>query len=274
MICPNCGAEIDNNSKFCENCGTKVAKPQPALTEEQLVAAGTGTLVIGKAARKARLEADYSNAAIIPERLFNLILIGVLLWGFVINAILCWTAGDVRGRINPWVFLIGYFLCSVLGSVMASKSKNPLVSFLGYNIIVIPLGLVIAALVKNYGGVDSVIVRDAFVYTALISAGMLCASAAFPNLFKKLGGALLGCLFGLFICEIILLIFHVRQTVTDWVAAGLFSLYIGYDVYRSQQFKKTVDNAVDCAMDIYLDVANLFIRILRIIGRAQRSSRK
>ena len=57
-----------------------------------------------------------------------------------------------------------------------------------------------------------------------------------------------------------------NQVVTDWIAAGLFSLYIGYDIYRSQQFAKTVDNAVDCALDIYLDVANLFIRLLQILG--------
>ena len=55
--------------------------------------------------------------------------------------------------------------------------------------------------------------------------------------------------------------------MSDWIAAGLFSLYIGYDVYRSQQFAKTVDNAVDCALDIYLDIANLFIRLLSIMGK-------
>ena len=49
--------------------------------------------------------------------------------------------------------------------------------------------------------------------------------------------------------------------------AGVFSLYIGFDVWRSQQFPKTVDNAVDCALDIYLDLANLFIRLLSILAR-------
>ena len=48
--------------------------------------------------------------------------------------------------------------------------------------------------------------------------------------------------------------------------AALFSLYIGYDFYRSQQFAKTVDNAVDCALDIYLDIVNLFLALLRIFG--------
>ena len=64
-----------------------------------------------------------------------------------------------------------------------------------------------------------------------------------------------------------LLILGRVQTVTSWIAAGVFSLYIGYDVYRSQQFPKTVDNAVDCALDIYMDIANLFLRILQILGK-------
>ncbi len=44
-------------------------------------------------------------------------------------------------------------------------------------------------------------------------------------------------------------------------------MYIGYDIYRSQQYPKTLDNAVDSALDIYMDIANLFIRILSILGK-------
>ena len=68
----------------------------------------------------------------------------------------------------------------------------------------------------------------------------------------------------------VLLIFHVRQQVTDWIAAGLFSLYIGYDIYRSQNYPKTLDNAVDSALDIYMDIANLFVRVLQILGNSRR----
>ena len=275
MICPNCGAEIDGNSKFCENCGTKVqrqeAQVQPALGEKQLAAAGTATLALGKAARQARLEADYSDAQIISEKAYNSILIGVVLWGLLINAVLCAVAGGFVNSLNPAVFLIGYIVCVVLGILLSSRSRNPVLSFLGYNLIVVPFGLVIASLVEGYGGMDSVVVRDAFIYTALITAGMLASTFAFPELFKKLGGALAGCLIGLVLCEIVLLIFRVPQVITDWIAAGLFSLYIGFDIYRSQRFEKTVDNAVDCALDIYLDIANLFIRLLRIMARSKKN---
>ena len=155
------------------------------------------------------------------------------------------------------------------GVIIAAKSQKPWVSFLGYNMVVVPFGLVISSLVAAYaevpGGTE--IVRDAFLYTMIIAVGMTGAALAFPNFFSKIGGALLGCLFGVLLLEIVLLIFGKDQAAVDWVVAGLFSLYIGYDVWRSQQFPKTVDNAVDCALDIYLDLANLFIRLLSILAK-------
>ena len=66
---------------------------------------------------------------------------------------------------------------------------------------------------------------------------------------------------------IVLLILGVKQVWIDWVVAAIFTLYIGYDIYRSQQYPKTLDNAVDSALDIYMDIANLFIRILSILGK-------
>ena len=78
-------------------------------------------------------------------------------------------------------------------------------------------------------------------------------------------------LLGALLCEIILLIFGVRQQWMSWIAAGLFSLYLGYDIYRSQQYPKTVKNAVASAMDIYMDLGNLFIRLLEILGDSNRN---
>jgi len=55
--------------------------------------------------------------------------------------------------------------------------------------------------------------------------------------------------------------------IVSWISAIIFSLYIAYDVYRSQQFPPTIDNAIDSAIDIYLDIINLFLDILEIIGK-------
>ena len=267
MTCPYCGKVTRDGSKFCQECGRRL--PQNS-TVDTLTNSSEAVFVIGAAAREARLTADYSGVPLLSRRGYNCVIIAVLLWGLIINAVLCVTVGDVYRLINPGLFLVLYFVCALAGTFIAVRSKNPLVSFLGYNMIVVPFGLLVSTLVEAYGGIDSQIVRDAFIYTSLITAGMLCVNVAFPELCKNLGGALLGCLTGLVICEIVLLIFRIDQVITDWIAAGLFSLYIAYDIYRSQQFTPTLDNAVDCALDIYMDVVNLFLRLLRILSRSKK----
>lgn len=263
--CPYCGFENEAGAKFCAECGAPIARETQREENLQLVS-NTG-LLLGQAARQARLDAVYTEDQIIGDRAYNAVMLGVLFWGFLVNVLLCFFVGDVYRYVNPTVFLIGYLILAAVGIFIAGRSRKPLVSFLGYNLVVLPFGLAISTMVAAYGGVDARVVTDAFLYTLLISLGMAGAALAFPQLFDKLGGAMLGVLIGLVVCELALLIFRVNQSVTDWVAAGLFSLYIGFDVHRSQQFAKTLDNAVDCALDIYLDVANLFLRLLRLLAR-------
>lgn len=268
MKCPYCGSSVSDSAKFCTDCGAdlrNVSRSAPSTRNLQL-AAGAGA-VMGKKARMLRMEADYSGATIISDRLYNLILAGTVLWGILVNVVLCLYAGDFTAYINPIVFYILYFVLCFAGVKISSLSDNPWISFLGYNMIVVPFGLLLSVTVRYYLGINPAIVTDAFIYTALISVGMLGAQMAFPKFFSKLGGMLLGCILGMLLCEILLLIFRVNQNTTDWICAGIFSLYIGYDIYRSQQFVKTVDNAVDCALDIYLDIANLFVRLLSIMSK-------
>lgn len=269
MRCPYCNSEVPFGSKFCTECGATL---NPAAVQQQTGKLATNTgLMLGAAARQVRLQTVVTEDQIISERAYNGVLMGVLLWGLLVNVALCSFAEDlyydVFQYVNPLIIIIGYVVFAFAGILIAGKSSNPLMSFLGYNLVVVPFGLVIALLVKANGGTDSEIVKYAFLYTMLIAMGITGASLAFPRLFAKLGGALLGVLIGLVLCELVLLILGVDQEVTDWIAAGLFSLYIGFDVYRSQQFPKTLDNAVDCALDIYLDLANLFIRILSIMAK-------
>ena len=266
MRCPYCNSEVKDGIKFCTECGATLNIAAVQREQQMEVAADTG-LMLGAAARKARLETFVSEDQLIGARAYNGILLGVLVWGLFLNVLLCYTVGDVYRYINPILFAVLYVVCAFAGILIAGRSHKPLVSFLGYNLVVVPFGLVLSGLVEAYGGADSAIVTYAFLYTLVSSLGMTGAALAFPQLFSKLGGALMGVLLGLLLCEILLLVFRVQQTVSDWLAAGLFSLYIGYDVYRSQQFAKTVDNAVDCALDIYLDIANLFIRLLRVMAR-------
>ena len=265
MKCPYCNAENDAGAGRCSSCGSSLS--QNSGVPEAAKAVTTTGLMIGKKARLARINEVVDPKAIISDRAYNITIVAVLLWGLLINYLLCRLVGTAIFTINPIVLLVGYLVLAISGILISAKSHNPLISFLGYNLVVIPFGLIITLMVENYGGLDSEVVTQAFLYTLLISTAMMACVMIAPGFFSKIGGALSMVLIGMVICEIVLLILGVKQVWIDWVVAAMFTLYIGYDIYRSQQYPKTLDNAVDSALDIYMDIANLFIRILSIMGK-------
>lgn len=52
----------------------------------------------------------------------------------------------------------------------------------------------------------------------------------------------------------------------DWVGIILFSAYLLYDFNRARDLPKSVDNAMDCGISVFLDVANIFVRLLELFG--------
>ncbi len=223
---------------------------------------------MGKERRMERMNAYVNANAIVSDRTYNLIMGGTVLYGIAVNIILCNLVGNVYMYISPIMFMLAYFVLCFAGIFIANKSQNPAVSFLGYNMVVVPFGLVISTLVEAYGGISSSLVTDAFYFTALITAIMVFASLAFPSVFDRMGGFLFVSLIALLICGIFAMFMPGMYTIYSYAAAAIFSLYIGYDFHRSQMFPRTVDNAIDCALDIYIDIANLFVRLLQIFGRS------
>lgn len=53
----------------------------------------------------------------------------------------------------------------------------------------------------------------------------------------------------------------------DYIAAAIFSLYIGYDMYRSTQVQRTVTNALHISVSLYLDIINLFLSLINILRK-------
>ena len=62
-------------------------------------------------------------------------------------------------------------------------------------------------------------------------------------------------------------VFGIHHGILDWIVVLIFCGYIGYDWSRANQIPKTIDNAIDSAAALYMDIINLFLRILRILGR-------
>ncbi len=218
-------------------------------------------------AKEERLNKMYDPAEIIDDQKYNMVMGGVVIEGLVVNLILCAVCQNIFETVNPIAFLVFYIICTIAGTLIARKSDNPIVSFVGYNLVVVPIGLLVSAMVNAYGGLESTVVSNAFLFTLIITGVMIAAAVLYPDFFSKLGGILMASLIGLIVAGVVMAIMGIDSVIEAYIGAVIFSLYIGFDFWRSQQYEKTYDNAVDCALDIYLDIINLFIRILQIMGR-------
>jgi len=202
----------------------------------------------------------------IGHSLYNLVIGAVLLWGFLVNWFIVANIDPVALRnINHWVFLICYAASCFFGIYLFNKSDQPLISFVGYNFVVVPFGLIINMVVSLY---DPAIVLEAIKVTAFVTLTMMMFGTLFPRFFQKISGALTVALIAVIIIEMIqVFFFKMHSNWLDWAVALIFCGYIGYDWGRANQIPKTVDNAVDSAAALYMDIINLFLRILRIMGR-------
>lgn len=204
--------------------------------------------------------------AIISDQLYNAAIGAVLMWGFALNYVMV-TSIPVEAvlAIPGWLFLVGYFACAITGTIIFTRSDNPVVSFLGYNLVVLPIGIVLVPFVNSF---DPNIISEAVMITGLVTAMMMVSSMLFPKLFLSIGNALFLSLLFMIIAEIGMMFFMGHNPeVFDWIIAVIFCGYIGYDWARANAIPKTLDNAVDSAASLYLDIINLFIRILSILGR-------
>ena len=204
----------------------------------------------------------------ISERSFNLIIGGVLLWGFVLNFLMVTFFGAQITRMvansNPFIFLIAYIAMVIIGSVLLGKD-SPALSFLGYNLIALPIGVVVCACVT---GVPVSVVQSAVLVTAIVTLTFMILATLVPDFFLSMGRALGAGLLVAIVAELVAtLIFRSASNVFEWIFVAIFSLYIGYDWARANTCARTVDNAIDLAANLYLDIINLFLRILELMSK-------
>ncbi|WP_102520295.1 MULTISPECIES: Bax inhibitor-1 family protein [unclassified Shewanella] len=207
-----------------------------------------------------------TDDTLISPTFYNLVIGLTLCWGFGVN---WWMVTNISPQaivdINSWVFFIGYFASCFLGVYLFSSSDKPIVSFAGYNFVVVPFGFIINLVVSQY---DAALVSEAIRITGLVTIGMMCLGTLFPAFFSKIAGALTIALLLVIVVELIeIYVFGIHHGILDWIVVLIFCGYIGYDWGRANQIPKTVDNAIDSAAALYMDIINLFLRILRILGR-------
>ena len=207
-----------------------------------------------------------ADAELISPSTYNLTIGLVLAWGFGVNWVMVRTLDPMAAlQLGFWPFLIGYFVSCFVGIMIFTRSDNPLISFLGYNLVVVPFGFIVNLMVSRY---DPALVQDAIIVTGGVTLVMMVLGSMFPAFFQRIRGALTAALVAVIVVELLSIFWlGLDQNLIDWAVVLIFCGYIFYDWGRANAIPKTLDNAVDSAASIYMDIIILFLRILRIMGR-------
>lgn len=214
------------------------------------------------------LRMEKTGGTELSRRAYNAVIGIVLVIGLAINAAMAQflppAAFDIMLE-YPWAVIIGFIVVAIGSYFVIYKSDNPAISFIGFIVLSAAFGFLVASAVQSY---TETTVTRAFMLTAAISLAMVVAATIVPNIFAKMGTALFAALVITLIAEVATIFFtHSDPIAFDYIFVIIFALYIGYDWQKSQAYPPTLDNAVDSAADIYVDIVNLFIRLLAILGR-------
>ena len=220
--------------------------------------------VIDNAQAKLQRMKNFSGT-MIGERAYNLIIGVTLLWGIAINIVMALTLKNTILSLHPAIVLITYLVGSLACSFIIYRAKNPAVSFAAFTGLAICMGLILTYFVSAY---ELGTVSLAFELTAIITVAMMILGTLFPQFFLSIGGSLGISLVLAIIVEVVAgLIFHLDMGIMDYVIVLIFCGFVGYDWAKAQIYPKNAVNAVASASDIYVDVVNIFIRLLSILGK-------
>ena len=212
----------------------------------------------------------------IDSRTYHLILGGMLLYGFILNTIILYVVNTrhLYAHMNAVAVIIIYFAMIILGRILMNRKSIPLM-ILGYSLVVLPLGFVLSVLIISYELTTPGIVQNAFILTSVITGIMALAAILFTDFFERIFSRIMPAL-GItllvtIIVEIVGSFLGFRFGITDYIVVVLFMGYLGYDWCRAIRQERTIQNAVRSACEIYIDMVNVFIRLLSILSRSRRN---
>lgn len=180
----------------------------------------------------------------------------------------------VYSAFEAW--LIVEIIVVIAASFAISKRKVALSAILfGAYCIVNGLTLSVIFFAYELGSIQEI-----FLLTAAMFAGMAAIGATTKIDLSKMGSVLIMALWGVIVVTLANMIFLHNSgldLVMDYVGVVIF---VGLTAYDTQKLKKLARSgevgnanliAIYCGMELYLDFINLFLRLLRILGRSRNN---
>ena len=214
---------------------------------------------------------EVQGSSRVSVRTYNLIMAGLIFIGFVVMG-----AGALWARTPSFyllfasnMLLLGVLplVASIAGIIMmsmAARRQSTALSLAGFAVFVSGFGTTAGMGLAMY---DLPAINMAFFATAGITAFAGIVGVAFPAFSRRLGGILCSVLLGVLIVEIALMLMGVDQTVTDLIVVAVFTGFIAYDFNRAARLEPTVPNAVLVASNLFVDIVNVLLRLVRIFSR-------
>lgn len=211
------------------------------------------------------------HSAHLSRRTYNLLMGALIAFGFVVMgacAALATTPGFLLAIYEHWLpVTIGSFAASIAGIFVISagmKREGYGMALAGYGLVVLSMGFATGLILPAY---DIPSIANAFVGTAIIAALFMLLGVTYPQVFVSLYGVAAVGLGAVLLISVIGIFVGAPMAWLDYVVILLFCGFIGFDTYRAQQCEPTVKMAIFNAVEIWLDLLNVFIRILSIVGR-------
>lgn len=208
------------------------------------------------------------------RKVYGIISMQLLLTTIVAAAVVASPSAQ-RFLLANWGLQLGLLLLSMLGLIplYAYRQSHPT------NLLLLgcwtPLFSVTVGMACSF--YPSAIVIEALLITAAVVVGLTLYTFHATRRgvdFGFMGPMLWGCLMAMIVWSVVQIFWPpgpVGRTIFSLLGALLFSAYLVFDTQLLIQ-RYDLDDYIWAALNIYLDVINLFLYILRILGDSQRSN--
>jgi len=176
---------------------------------------------------------------------------------------------------NQWVYILAIvitFVCMIVLACCGEVRRKFPTNFIFLGIFTVCEGYLIGSVCAMYE-VEEVLM--AIGITVFITFGLVVFAMQTKLDFTGLSGALLVMLLALFCFGILAMLFQDRILNIVYASLGalLFGFYLVFDVQMmmggNHKFSISPEEYIFAALNIYLDVINLFMYILAIVGNAR-----
>ena len=196
------------------------------------------------------------------DKKYFLTVIGLLLWGYLANYVICLNSDFLYHRIGELdptgvCIFIGLFTLQMIGLRLRTCLDHPVAHLIGYNLTVLPFGLLLMTLLQItpipcvVGGVRSVFLGGTM-FTAILFVAGLFGNCIYLSTGKTIAatasGGVVTVLFLLFESGIKL------YALAGMIYVALFALYMTFVLFRLSMQKKSDASAFTEAFDVYLNV--------------------